>query len=116
MVNNIKAIPTLYKGIEFRSQLEAKVALFFDECGIKYQYEPDNFTDGEHASAIGDYLIAMILVKTITGKLPEESFVKSFDFTIPGDNWQPVKEDVSDEEVQIPMEVVSVIRNFVDGQ
>ena len=74
------------------------------------------FTDGEHASAIGDYLVAMILVKTITGKLPEESFVKSFDFTIPGDNWQPVKEDVSDEEVQIPMEVVSVIRNFVDGQ
>ena len=74
------------------------------------------FTDGEHASAIGDYLVAMILVKTITGKLPEESFVKSFDFTIPGDNWQPVKEDVSDEEVQIPMEVVSVIRSFVDGQ
>ena len=74
------------------------------------------FTDGEHASAIGDYLIAMILVKTITGKLPEESFVKSFDFTILGDSWQPVKEDVSDEEVQIPMEVVSVIRSFVDGQ
>ena len=74
------------------------------------------FTDGEHASAIGDYLVAMILVKTITGKLPEESFVKSFDFTIPGDNWQPVKEDVSDEEVQIPMEIVSVIRSFVDGQ
>ena len=74
------------------------------------------FTDGEHASAIGDYLIAMILVKTITGKLPEESFVKSFDFTIPDENWQPVKEDISDEEVQIPMEVVSVIRSFVDGQ
>lgn len=74
------------------------------------------FTDGEHASAIGDYLVAMILVKTITGKLPEESFVKSFDFTIPDENWQPVKEDISDEEVQIPMEVVSVIRSFVDGQ
>ncbi|MBQ7147414.1 MAG: hypothetical protein IJR96_01555 [Pseudobutyrivibrio sp.] len=68
------------------------------------------FTDGAHASAVGDYLIAMTLVKTITGKLPDDSFVKSFDFTIPGDNWQPVKEDISDEEVQMDDEVVNIIR------
>lgn len=37
----VKAEPTEYKGLQFRSKLEARVALFFDLCKIKYQYEPD---------------------------------------------------------------------------
>ena len=35
-----KGIPTLYKGIQFRSRLEARWASFFDLCGWKWEYEP----------------------------------------------------------------------------
>lgn len=37
---NIPAIPTHYKGIRFRSRLEAKWAVFFDLCGWDWHYEP----------------------------------------------------------------------------
>jgi len=37
---NIPAIPTVYKGIEMRSRLEAKWAAFFDAVGLPWEYEP----------------------------------------------------------------------------
>ena len=40
---HIKAIPTKYKGIQFRSRLEAKWAAFFDLMNWKWQYEPRDF-------------------------------------------------------------------------
>jgi hypothetical protein len=36
----MKAKPTVYAGIEFRSRLEAKWACFFDELGWRWTYEP----------------------------------------------------------------------------
>lgn len=39
----MKAIETIYKGIKFRSKLEATWAVFFDRLGIKYKYEPETF-------------------------------------------------------------------------
>jgi hypothetical protein len=40
MNRTIEAIPTTYKGVQFRSRLEARWAVFFDFVGIKWQYEP----------------------------------------------------------------------------
>ena len=37
---NIKAIPTTYAGVNFRSRLEARWAAFFDLCGWEWEYEP----------------------------------------------------------------------------
>lgn len=34
------AIPTLYRGVQYRSRLEARWATFFDLLGWKHQYEP----------------------------------------------------------------------------
>lgn len=39
----IKAIPTKYRGITYRSRLEATWAYFFDEVGFKYHYEMEGF-------------------------------------------------------------------------
>jgi hypothetical protein len=39
----IKAIPTIYNGIRFRSRLEARWAAFFDACRWQYTYEPLDF-------------------------------------------------------------------------
>lgn len=39
----ISAKPTKYRGIEFRSRLEARWAAFFDLCGWDWEYEPIDF-------------------------------------------------------------------------
>lgn len=43
----IKPIETEYHGLRFRSRLEARWAVFFDEIGINYHYEPDGFDLGD---------------------------------------------------------------------
>lgn len=43
MAQMLKAIPTTYHGIEFRSKLEAKYAQAFDRLGIVWEYEGHGF-------------------------------------------------------------------------
>lgn len=40
MMYDIKAKPTTYAGVRFRSQLEATWAAFFDVAGMPWEYEP----------------------------------------------------------------------------
>jgi len=40
MEYTIKAIPTTYRGVKFRSRLEARWAAFFDLTGQSWTYEP----------------------------------------------------------------------------
>lgn len=40
MEYTIKAIPTTYQGVRFRSRLEARWAAFFDLLGFRWNYEP----------------------------------------------------------------------------
>jgi len=42
----IQAIPTSYGGRKYRSRLEAKWALIFDNLGIKYEYEEQGYIVG----------------------------------------------------------------------
>lgn len=44
----MKAIPTVYNGIQFRSRTEARWALFFDCIDAKYLYEPQLFPFEPH--------------------------------------------------------------------
>lgn len=39
----IKAIPTFYKGVYFRSRLEARWAVIFDRLGIDWHYETEGY-------------------------------------------------------------------------
>jgi len=48
--------PREYKGVNFRSTLEAKWAIFFDAIGWKWKYEPFKLTCGDTAW-IPDFLI-----------------------------------------------------------
>lgn len=43
MDDKIKAIETVYNGYKFRSRLEARWAVFFDELGVRYEYEPEGY-------------------------------------------------------------------------
>lgn len=83
--NQIEMNRRYHKIAEDNDVLLAPVGEVWEKTLSKLEGEVDlYFTDGENASAVGDYLVTMTLVKTMTGKLPEESFVKSFDFTISG--------------------------------
>ena len=54
---DIKPIETKYKGIKFRSRAEARWAVFFDACGIKWDYEPEGYVVGDNLCYLPDFLI-----------------------------------------------------------
>lgn len=41
---NVQAIETGYRGYRMRSRLEARWACFFDQLGVRWEYEPQGFT------------------------------------------------------------------------
>lgn len=42
----MKAIETSYNGYKFRSRLEARWAVYFDELNLEYVYEPEGYQEG----------------------------------------------------------------------
>ena len=56
-MKEIKAIETEYKGYRFRSRLEARWAVFFDACGVDWEYEPEGFDLGGGLHYLPDFLL-----------------------------------------------------------
>ena len=56
-MNKIKAIQTEYQGYLFRSRLEARWAVFFDACGVKWEYEPEGYDLGHGIYYLPDFLL-----------------------------------------------------------
>lgn len=54
---NIKPIDTVYNGYKFRSRLEARWAVFFDEIGIKYDYEKEGYDLGNCTAYLPDFYL-----------------------------------------------------------
>ena len=52
---NIKAIETSYKGYRFRSRLEARWAVFFDQLGRDWEYEKEGFDLGADGWYLPDF-------------------------------------------------------------
>ena len=71
MTLSVRAKPTLYKGIRFRSRLEARWAVFFDALGIEWTYEPN--VDGAPAGYLPDFDLG------------------HFYFEVKPDNWLPAQ-------------------------
>ena len=53
----MKAIQTEYKGYLFRSRLEARWAVFFDACGVRWEYEPEGYDLGDGIYYLPDFLL-----------------------------------------------------------
>jgi len=51
----MKAIETLYRGYRFRSRLEARWAVFFDELDVTWDYEPQGFDLGKAGWYLPDF-------------------------------------------------------------
>ncbi len=62
----IKAIETEYKGYRFRSRLEARWAVFFDACGVKWEYKPEGFDLGDGFYYLPDFLLHDVWVRNHT--------------------------------------------------
>ena len=57
MGERIKAIETEYEGYKFRSRLEARWAVFFDACGVDWDYEPEGFDLPNGQKYLPDFLL-----------------------------------------------------------
>lgn len=69
MDNNIKPIETIYKGYRFRSRLEARWAVFFDACGVEWEYEPEGFDLGDGIYYLPDFILYNVKVRSFSSNL-----------------------------------------------
>ncbi len=80
MKYNIKAIPTKYAGVMFRSRLEARWAAFFDLIGWKWEYEPFDLNgwapDFRITMTTGKS--ALVEVKPVSTGSSEEELLRAF--------------------------------------
>lgn len=61
MNNEVLApIETVYNGYRFRSRLEARWAIFFDESGVKYEYEKEGYDLGDAGWYLPDFYLPEI--------------------------------------------------------
>lgn len=58
----MKPIETRYHGHKFRSRLEARWAVFFDACGIEWEYEPQGYDLGDGVCYLPDFLLHGVIV------------------------------------------------------
>ena len=56
-MNEIRAIQTEYRGYLFRSRLEVRWAVFFDACGVDWEYEPEGYDLGNGLYYLPDFLL-----------------------------------------------------------
>jgi hypothetical protein len=73
----IRALPTWYGGICFRSKLEASWAKYLDSIGVKWIYEPQGYELSSGAWYLPDfYLPEADAYLEVKGQLDDESFQK----------------------------------------
>ncbi len=56
----IPAIETQYKGYRFRSRTEARWAIYFDVCGIKWEYELEGYNLGKLGCYLPDFWLPQV--------------------------------------------------------
>ena len=79
----IRALPTWYGGICFRSKLEASWAKYLDSIGVKWIYEPQGYELSSGAWYLPDfYLPEADAYLEVKGQLDDESFQKGSCFAL----------------------------------
>jgi hypothetical protein len=56
---NVRPIETFYNGYRFRSRLEARWAVFFDNAFIEYQYEPEGYVLDDGSCYLPDFYLPL---------------------------------------------------------
>lgn len=103
-MKTLKAIETEYRGYRFRSRLEARWAVFFDACGVKWEYEPEGYKLPNGQFYLPDFLLHDVtfnhmrysegndLYVEVKGKMTAEDAEKIKGFAFPSeyneDDWE----------------------------
>lgn len=107
-MSELRAIETEYKGYRFRSRLEARWAVFFDACGVKWEYEPEGYILPNGMYYLPDFLLHDVtfnhadysegndLFVEVKGKMTKKDAEKIKGFAFPpeadgGEMWVPEK-------------------------
>ena len=56
-MEKIRSIQTEYRGFLFRSRLEARWAVFFDACGVDWEYEPEGIVLSDGKKYLPDFYL-----------------------------------------------------------
>lgn len=62
-ITTIKPIETIYHGRKFRSRLEARWAVFLDDIGANWEYEPEGYNLGDGLYYLPDFLVHNVVFK-----------------------------------------------------
>jgi len=81
----VKPIETVYAGYRFRSRLEARWAVFFDELNIKYEYEPEGYRLKSGAMYLPDFFLPEFNVFVEVKASPELDDGKAEEFALSAD-------------------------------
>lgn len=77
----IKAIETQYDGCRFRSRLEARWAVFFNEVGLKWHYEPQGYevpTAAGRIRYLPDFWLGVGMWVEVKGYLDEKAMNRQY--------------------------------------
>lgn len=92
-MSELKEIQTEYKGYLFRSRLEARLAVFFDACGVDWEYEPEGYDLSDGLYYLSDFLLHGVTVNNgcfrkgcdiyveVKGRMSDADSEKSSGFT-----------------------------------
>lgn len=72
IIMTTKPIQTAYKGYNFRSRLEARWAVFFDQLNIPYEYEPEGYDLGNGYYYLPDFRIDDFFIEVKPSEQPTE--------------------------------------------
>lgn len=117
----IKSIETEYKGYRFRSRLEARWAVFFDVCGVRWEYEPEGFDLGDGLYYLPDFLLHDVWIRNnykrdlwaeVKGKMTEIDAVKIDRFC-----WgrYATEEEMAEGHIMFIDNPIIVLGNILDG-
>ncbi len=56
-------IPTMYKGVKFRSRLEARYAVLFDALNIKWEYEKEGYELSDGTWYLPDFYLPEVYIR-----------------------------------------------------
>jgi hypothetical protein len=88
-MKKLQAIDTKYNGYRFRSRLEARWAVFFDNLGMKYEYELEGFKLPSGKGYLPDFFLpdlSLFVEVKPTEKISYLELQKMVEFSLDGDH------------------------------
>jgi hypothetical protein len=84
--NVIRTVPRTYRGQNFRSTLEARWAIFFDEMGIEWVYEPEGYIVNNEEWYVPDFYLPQFKtwaeVKGVFGDAELRTAINALDYGV----------------------------------